>query len=349
MATPKISIIIPVYNAAGYIEQCIRSVMTQTIKDIEIIAVNDGSTDESKEMLDRLAATDERLLVFHQSNKGVSATRNFGLQQATGSYIGFCDADDWMEPDMLQELYNAITLQNCEWAICNVNMHKEGQPLKVRLQLKDEVMDVADDRTGLLHGLMRFYYDYANWNKLFSAAIIRKYQLGFREDMSIWEDLLFNLQYLHYVNRVAVVAKPLYNYRILPTSLYSGQSKDRVPQFNLLYRHFIDLSSDYTSTDEQEAFRKEMARLTYNHLLYEAEVRVRKKTNHFLGVWRGCTLELNRFDTGVFYYSTDELKGIQGIKKNLLLKKQFNLFALIIAVKPLFKKPAKFVLKFLRR
>lgn len=349
MPTPKLSIIIPVYNASAYIEQCIRSVLSQTMKDVEIIAVNDGSADESQQILDLLASTDDRLHVFHQNNKGVSATRNFGLQQATGEFICFCDADDWMEPDMLEELYKTITVQNCEWAICNVSMHKEGQPSKVRLQLKDDVMDVTDDRSGLVHGLMRFHFDYANWNKLFRAAIIHEQQLRFTEDMSIWEDLLFNLQYLHYVKRVAVVAKPLYNYRIVSTSLYSGQSKDRVPQFNLLYRHFTELSSVYTTTDEKEAFRQEMARLTYNHLLYEAEVRVRNNNNHFFAVWKSYTHELKRFDTGVFYYSSSELKGLQGLKKKLLINHQFSLFALIIAAKPFVKKPVKFILKFLRR
>ena len=102
------------------------------MQDIEVIAVNDGSTDESKQILDRLAATDDRLRVFHQNNKGVSASRNFGLQHATGHYIGFCDADDWMEPDMLEELYSAITSHDCDWAICNVTVVRDGQPAKLR-------------------------------------------------------------------------------------------------------------------------------------------------------------------------------------------------------------------------
>lgn len=349
MPVPSVSIIIPVYNAALYIEQCVRSVLNQTMQNIEVIAVNDGSTDESGHILDVLAAGDNRLHIFHQNNRGVSATRNFGLQKATGNYIGFCDADDWMEPGMLQELYNAITVQNCEWAFCNVNMHKEGQPLTLRLQLKNEVIDAADNRAGLVQSLMRFRYDYANWNKLFSAAVIHKQQLRFKEDMSIWEDLLFNLQYLHYVKRAAVSAKPLYHYRILPTSLYSGQTKDRVPQFNLLYSHFMELSSGYTTNDEREAFRQEMARITYNHLLYEAEIKVRSKNNHFFPVWKGYALELKRFDAGLFYYSTSELKGVQGIKKKLLIKHQFNLFAFIIAVKPFVKKPLTFILNLVRR
>lgn len=84
---PAISIIIPVYNAEAYIEQCIRFVLNQTMQDIEIVAVNDGSTDASNQILDSLSVTDERLLVFHHQNKGVSATRNFGTQQAIGIHM----------------------------------------------------------------------------------------------------------------------------------------------------------------------------------------------------------------------------------------------------------------------
>ncbi len=349
MSTPKISIIIPVYNAEIYIEQCIYSVLNQTMQELEIIAVNDGSTDNSGAILNRLAATDQRLKVFHNSNIGVSATRNFGLQQATGTYISFCDADDWMEPTMLQELYNALITNNCNWAICNVNLIKEDQPVKIRLQIKDQVIDITDKRADFLHALMRFNYDYANWNKLFEASIIRQNQICFKEDMTIWEDLLFNLQYLHFANRVAILAKPFYHYRILSTSLYSGQTKDRMPQFNKLYGHYKLLSPMFSTDAETEAFKKEMARLTYNHLLYEAEVRAKAKNKYFFSVWNGFIKELKRFDPAVFYYPARDRTGLQGIKKSLLVSRNFTLFALIIASKPYLKKPVKFLLKLMNR
>lgn len=346
---PAISIIIPVYNAAAYIEQCIHSVLNQTMQDIEVIAVNDGSTDKSAEMLDALATSDQRLKVFHNSNRGVSATRNFALEQATGKYIAFADADDWMDPTMLEELHTPMSRNNCNWAICNVHLIKEGQPVKVRLQLKDEVIDITGNRADFVHGLMRFNYDYANWNKLFDASIIRQHQIRFEEDMTIWEDLLFNLQYLHYAKRVAILAKPLYHYRILSTSLYSGQTKDRLPQFNKLYGHYKKLAPGFTTAAETEAFKKEMARLTYNHLLYEAEVRVKMKSKYFFSVWNGFIKELKRFEPAVFYYPPGDRTGVQGIKKTLLVSRDYTLFALIIASKPYLKKPVKYILKLMNR
>ena len=349
MSTSKISIIIPVYNAAAYIEQCIRSVLQQTMQDIEVIAVNDGSTDNSATILEQMALTDQRLKIYKNNNQGVSTARNFGLQQATGTYIGFCDADDWMEPTMLEEMYNALITNNCNWAICNIYMIKEGQPVKTRLQLIDQVIDITDNRGDFVHALMRFNYDYANWNKLFDASIIRRHQIRFEEDMTIWEDLLFNLQYLHYAKRVAIIAKPLYHYRILSTSLYSGQTKDRLPQFNKLYGHYKQLPPTFTTAAETEAFKKEMARLTYNHLLYEAEVRVKGKSKNFFSVWNGFIKELKRFEPAVFYYPAPDRKGLQGIKKTLLVSRNYTLFALIIASKPYLKKPVKFLQKLMNR
>lgn len=349
MLPPKISIIIPVYNAAAYIEQCIRSVLNQTMQDIEIIAVNDGSKDESKQILDHLAATDERLHVFHQNNKGVSATRNFGLQKATGNYIGFCDADDFMEPTMLEELYNAISNSNADWAICNVRIMQEGKEPMTRLNIADQVLEMQSDKAGFVHGLMRFHYDNANWNKLFKASVIKEQQLCFAEDMRIWEDLLFNLQYLQSVKRAAVLAKPLYNYRILSTALFSGQGTDLLPQFNKLYRHYMQFAQEKTAAKEAEAFKAEMARITYNQLLWKAELNVRAGEKNFFAVLDAYTKELQRFDPAIFYYPSNERKGLQGIKKQLLQSHRFRLFSVIIASKPFLKKPYRFFRKLLNR
>ncbi len=349
MVAPKISIIIPVFNAGLYIEQCIRSVLNQTMQDVEIIAVNDGSTDNSATLLDAMASTDHRLQVFHNSNKGVSAARNFGLQQARGMYIGFSDADDWMEPTMLEDLYNAVTTKGCDWAICNVNSIREGQPIKTRLHMTDQVLEVDGNRAGFIHGLMRFHYDNANWNKLFSAAIIRKNQLRFDESMQIWEDLLFNLQYLQYAGKVAVIAKPLYNYRILSTSLFSGNRDNKIPQFNKLYNGYLSFADSYAGASEITAFKAEMARITYSQLLYEAELKVNREQHFFPKVAIAFKQELKRFNPLIFDFSSQERKGLQGIKRQLLQQQQFALFALIIASKPLLRKPYRFVRRLLKK
>jgi glycosyltransferase involved in cell wall biosynthesis len=349
MSAPKVSIIIPVYNAVAYIKQCVHSVLNQTIQDIEIIAVNDGSTDDSRQILDLLASTDERLHVFHQVNKGVSTARNFGLQQSKGKYIGFCDADDWMEPEMLQELYTAITYNDCDWAICNVTTIRDEQPETIRLQLRDEIINVANDRAEFLHSLMRFKYDNANWNKLYKASIIREQNQCFNENMHIWEDLLFNLEYLQFVSKAAVIQKSLYNYRILQTSLYNSDKGIKVLQFNLLYRYYLEFANRFAGHAEIKAFKSEMARVAYSQLLYQAELHVNQANEGFPKIIRTYRNELLRFNPAIFNFSDEERRGFRGVKRQLLQRHRFKSFAFIIAVKTVLSKHFQFFIRCLKK
>jgi glycosyltransferase involved in cell wall biosynthesis len=312
--------------------------LNQTFVDLEIIAVNDGSNDGSGIILNEMALTDKRLRVFHTPNRGVSAARNFGMEYATGEYISFGDADDWMDPTMLKTLYSAITANDCDWAICNVQVQKENTLSQKRLHLQDTVLTITGDRSNFLHQMMQFKYDYANWNKLFRLSIIQQHQLRFEETMYTWEDLLFNLQYLHYVNRVALVSKPLYNYRVTINSLYH-QGKGRLHQFNLLYTKYIKWSKDGNSL-EKEAFRKEIGRLMYYHHLHVLEEIVRKKNKRFLAIWRVYAKELSFFDPGVYYFPSSEKNFMQRLKRKLLANGKFKIYALIVTLKSFIARPA---------
>ncbi len=348
MNKPQISVIVPVYNAASYLEQCIRSIFAQSFSDLEIIAVNDGSTDASAALLDQLAATDKRLHVFHRPNMGVSAARNFGIKHAAGAYIGFSDADDFMEPTMLQELHSAVTANNCDWAICNVNMLRESEPVRARLLMTDEVLEVSTNRASFVHGLMRFHYDNANWNKLFSASIIHEHHLLFTEGMQVWEDLLFNLRYLNYVNRIAVLAKPLYNYRILSSSLFAGYSGKLIPQFNTLYHQYLAFAQQHAGDEEIKAFKQETARIVYYDLLYRTELDLKQQSVPGVSFYRLFRETLNRFDPTIFYYPAAMRKGFQGFKQWLLHTQRFGLFAFIISMKPWLRRPYRFLRRYLR-
>ncbi|HLP36092.1 glycosyltransferase family 2 protein [Lacibacter sp.] len=341
MAEPIISVIVPVYNAGPYLEACILSILQQGFSELEIIAINDGSTDNSAVLLDQLAADDSRLRVFHNRNQGVSATRNFGLQHAKGSYIAFCDADDWMEPEMLETLYEGIVNDGCDWAICNANMIKEGALPIRRLNIANQVVDVNSNRAAFVHAVMRFNYDYANWNKLFKASIIKEQQLRFSEEMSIGEDLLFNLQYLCFVNKAVIADQLLYNYRIVGNSLYNSNSENRIPHFNLLFKNYAKFYDLQKNEEQWEAFREEMGRIAYNQLLWEIEMRVKTERHSFLRTVRNYRNELKQVEPGLFYYPDETVSAFQGIKKRLLANRQFNLFSILIALKQYLKPVAK--------
>ena len=128
----KISVIVPVYNCEPYVERCVRSIMAQTYRDLEIICINDGSTDNSGAVLDKLAPEDDRILVVHQDNAGASAARNAGLDLATGEFITFVDSDDAIEPDMYETLMPYFADENVDIVHCGYKrMYLDGSTKEV--------------------------------------------------------------------------------------------------------------------------------------------------------------------------------------------------------------------------
>lgn len=117
-SSPLISIIVPVYNVEPYVSKCLESILRQTYQNIEIIIIDDGSTDGGSDICDAYAHKDKRIKVIHQSNEGVSGARNVGLRIAKGEFIGFVDSDDWIEADMYEYLLQNIQQQDADIAIC---------------------------------------------------------------------------------------------------------------------------------------------------------------------------------------------------------------------------------------
>lgn len=136
----QVSVIVPVYNMQEYIERCVRSIMNQTYTALEIILVNDGSTDRTAELCDQLAAEDSRIRVIHKANGGVSSARNVGLKAANGPYISWLDGDDWFEPDMIRELMTAMKKYHAQAALCNYeNVRRSGQRM-LRYGIKEDTL-----------------------------------------------------------------------------------------------------------------------------------------------------------------------------------------------------------------
>ena len=205
----EISIIVPVYNVEKYIRRCIDRLIAQTFKSIEILLIDDGSTDNSGTICDEYALADDRIKVIHKANGGVSSARNVGLDNAAGTYIMFCDPDDYVEPTWCEKLFDAIESSGGFFACCGYNCVTTSGKLEKAKFLQVDAADAAKT-------LVELYKKYALsnvWNKIFNLAIIRNNGLHFDETISNAEDTIFTLQYLRLqVCRIGIVSDPIYNY-----------------------------------------------------------------------------------------------------------------------------------------
>ncbi len=211
-----ISIVIPVYNAEKYIQRCLDSLLGQSYKDIEILLVNDASSDGSKEVCERYAALDSRVRLFNKDNEGAGIARNYGISKANGSYIGFCDADDYVEPDMYERLANALLDNDCDIAYC-LNTNETKTP---KITGDREVF--SDDKIWkLMLGLVgtqpdkkeEVLYGSSVWRGLYKKKIIAENGISFLSERKVGsEDLLFNLEYLSHCKKAVYLYDELYHH-----------------------------------------------------------------------------------------------------------------------------------------
>lgn len=209
----KISIIIPVYNVEQYLHRCVHSILNQTYTNLEIILINDGATDNSGEICDDYASKDDRILVIHQKNKGLSGARNSGLKRATGEFVGFVDSDDWIEYDMFERMMNLIQNENVDVVECGIlksldvedNINRQG-----KLNIEDRLSALKRIITN---------QQFSVWRRLYKKKIIE--DITFVEGKNS-EDVYFTLGVFKNINKIAYTSAPLYNYFVGGVSITRG-------------------------------------------------------------------------------------------------------------------------------
>lgn len=209
-----ISIIVPIYNGEKSLHISMESILAQTLPDWELLLVDDGSTDGSGVICAEWAARDSRIRVIHKPNGGVSSARNAGMAVATGTYITFCDSDDYLEPDYLELLLRtAQENPDCGhiWCCFQTVTGYHGENAVPNYAAAEPLLRYTRQEYMSLHEL---WLDTGPWNKLYRMEVIRRAGLRFPEDLSLGEDWLFNLAYIDASENdaFAVVTKPLYNY-----------------------------------------------------------------------------------------------------------------------------------------
>lgn len=211
MDKPVVSILIPAYNAATYLPQCLDSVLKQTYRDLQVVIVDDGSKDNSLEVCKEYTARDARVEVYHQENQGVAATRNHLLDKVKGDYVLFVDADDWIEPDMVEYLTSLAADYNSEMVMCDrvINDEKPSE--------KESEVNILQQEKAICDFLYHDYFVGSLWNKLISRNILQNER--FHRGISYGEDALFCWRALQKVNNVVVCNKQLYHYRMNEDSI----------------------------------------------------------------------------------------------------------------------------------
>lgn len=209
MEHAKVSIVIPVYNTEKYLSRCIKSLITQTYQNLELIFVDDGSRDNSYSILLAASEYDKRIKVFRQENAGVSAARNRGIEQSTGRYLMFCDSDDTVEPEWCETLVNTIEKYPDSWIVCEIqSLNEIGEVLYVnRHELSENILDKSKYYDLFIEGLSGCVY-----NKIFDAEKLKEKELRFDESKTRGEDVCFCLAYLDISRDIVVVKHVLYNY-----------------------------------------------------------------------------------------------------------------------------------------
>ncbi len=248
-AYQMISVIVPVYNVEKYLERCINSIANQTYKDIEIILVNDGSTDGSLEICRKYAAADNRIQVIDKPNGGLSSARNAGIAVAKGEYIGFVDSDDYIRPDMYEKLYSRITAAEADIAVCGYRwVDEKGVDLPGYASIVEDEVCSKDEIFVKFTNNNYFYYVTA-WNRLYKKRLFDSVKFP---EGKLHEDEFTAHLFYDRCEKIACCKDRLYNYvqraDSIMSSVYSHTRLDALEAFIQRMEYFVS-KGKYTEAE----------------------------------------------------------------------------------------------------
>ena len=309
MDKEKISIIIPVYNVEKYLERCLDSVTNQTYKNLEIILIDDGSKDKSGSICNKYLKKDKRIQVIHKKNMGVSVARNDGLKVISGEYVIFLDSDDWIQPDMIEKLYNNLITYDVDVSICNfyISVEYKKEYVKDSEGKNDLVIDNVIDMYNLIFDNKKVggYL----WNKLIRTSVIKNNEIYFNENVAIEEDVIFMIDVLKNCRKICYSPKNiLYHYR---------QRKDSAVNFNYTLK---DLTKLYSLEKKLEIKSKyslsTLDKLEYNYVfLLKQSIYILKKENI---VDKHLLKKAKKIDKNIYKIAFNEANNKQKIKLILI-------------------------------
>lgn len=255
----KVSIIVPVYNTKSYLDKCLNSIINQTLKEIEIIVINDGSTDNSQAIINQYVKKDSRVKTYLKENGGLGDARNYGMQYATGEYIGFVDSDDFIDHSMYEGMYNLAIKDSSDLVECDVLWVYHN---KLKLDQGHYYQDLE-------HLFLNIRVMVPN--KIFKRDLIMSHQISFPIGL-LYEDILFTYKALPYIKKVSHVDKTLYFYIQRNYSLSNHQT-ERVKD---IFAIFDQLDQYYHDNNLYDEYKNKLEYLHIRYLLGSSFLRIVK-------------------------------------------------------------------------
>ena len=274
MGNELISIIVPVYKVEKYLEKCVKSILKQTYTNLEVILVDDGSPDKCGQLCDELAKIDDRIIVFHKENGGLSDARNYGVERANGEYIGFVDSDDYIHESMYEELYKAIKKSGTFIAECGVTRVYKNI---LRPHYEGEDYFLVLDREGYLKEYLENKRLYGSaWCKLIHKDLAKKIKFPTGK---IYEDAFYTLELLKNVDKYTLISGNYYYYYIRENSIttrpFSSKDMDYIEIMNQIEDYTL---SNFPTFKEQLLVRLSFAYISiFNQLLEVDDYKTKKE------------------------------------------------------------------------
>lgn len=262
MANPVISVIVPVYNLAEPVAACLRSLLVQSFRDFELIAMDDGSTDGSLAVLQALAEEDARIRVLHQENQGVSMARNNALAEARGDWIVFVDADDTVAEDYLQALWSLVEDGQADWGILNVGTKEENPGIVWDSRVVDYTGQDLVDEMLRVAGTFQTY----NWNKIFKKSILDAAGIRFLPGNAFGEDYLFVYEYACRAAHARLLMSPpdrYYYYDVREGSLSHHFSSRKCLDAMVISEKLLEVNGRFSNMNE-----KALTYVRWRHAIY---------------------------------------------------------------------------------
>jgi len=242
MTDIKVSVVMPVYNVEKYLANTLDSLLKQTMKDFEIICINDGSKDRSLDILHEYEKKDPRIKVIDKTNEGPSVARNLGMNEAKGEFISFIDSDDWVSENFLEALYSAAKKYNSDIACCGFIRHSRKQTKRLVYKKEEFITDSYEKFCATRVPQWSYI-----WNKIYKRKKLLQNNLEFPVGR-VFEDICWSIKAVHYLNGVVTVPDCYYYYRKNPTSIVSTKSAKNISDCVAAEKEMFDFAKENNLT-----------------------------------------------------------------------------------------------------